>query len=108
MIPVHSHYDHAMDSPEVARRTGRAARRSESSANIARGAGLPETAIRVIEPGAPMLFGAFSLTAIPSQHFPHGMAMGEITQPLVPPARATEYLKAEATRCCCRTRPAAS
>jgi L-ascorbate metabolism protein UlaG (beta-lactamase superfamily) len=93
VIAVHSHYDHAMDSPEVARRTGAVLIGSQSTANIARGVGFPESAIRVIEPGAPMPFGAFTVTAIPSLHFPHGMAMGEITQPLVPPARAMEYLE---------------
>jgi L-ascorbate metabolism protein UlaG (beta-lactamase superfamily) len=93
VIAVHSHYDHAMDSPEVARRTGAVLVGSESTANIARGVGLPEEQIRVIVPGEPMQFGAFTLTAIRSQHFPHGMAMGEITQPLVPPARATDYLE---------------
>ena len=30
---------------------------------------------------------------IRTAHFPHGMAMGEITAPLVPPARATAYLE---------------
>jgi L-ascorbate metabolism protein UlaG (beta-lactamase superfamily) len=91
VIPVHSHYDHAMDSPEVARRTGALLVGSESSANIARGAGLPEERIRVATPGEPMHFGSFEVTLIRSKHFPHGMAMGEITEPLVPPARAFEY-----------------
>ena len=93
VIAVHSHYDHAMDSPAVASRTGALLVGSESTANIGRGAGLPEDQIRVIVPGEPMSFGDFTLTAIRSQHFPHGMAMGEITQPLVPPARATDYLE---------------
>ena len=93
MFPVHSHYDHAMDSPEVARRTGAQLVGSESTANIGRGVGLPDGQIRVVNPGEPMDFGAFTVTAIPSQHFPHGMAMGEITAPLVPPAGAMEYLE---------------
>ena len=93
VIAVHSHYDHAMDSPEVARRTGALLVGSESTANIGRGAGLAEDRIRVIVPGQPMAFGGFTLTALPSQHFPHGQAMGEITQPLVPPARALDYLE---------------
>ncbi len=93
VIAVHSHYDHALDSAEVARRTGALLVGSESTANIGRGAKLPADRIRVITPGEPMRFGAFTLTAIRSQHFPHGMAMGEITQPLVPPARATDYLE---------------
>jgi len=93
VIAVHSHYDHAMDSPEVARRTGALLIGSESTANIGRGVGFPEEHIRVVEPGAPMRLGAFTVTAIPSQHFPHGMAMGEIRAPLVPPARAMDYLE---------------
>ena len=92
VIPVHSHYDHAMDSPEVARRTGALLVGSESSANIARGVGFPEARIRVATPGEPMRFGSFEVTLIRSQHFPHGMAMGEIAEPLVPPARALDYL----------------
>ena len=40
-----------------------------------------------------MTFGRFRVTMIRSRHFPHGMAMGEIRSPLVPPARATDYLE---------------
>ena len=43
-------------------------------------------------PGEPMRFGRFEVTLIRSQHFPHGMAMGEIREPLIPPARALDYL----------------
>ena len=93
VFAVHSHYDHAMDSPEVARRTGALLVGSESTANIGRGVGFPEDRIRVVRPGEPMRWGAFTVTAIASAHFPHGMAMGEIREPLVPPARATEYLE---------------
>jgi L-ascorbate metabolism protein UlaG (beta-lactamase superfamily) len=93
VFAVHSHYDHAMDSPEVARRTGALLVGSESTANIGRGVGFPEERIRVVRSGEPMRWGAFTVTAIASAHFPHGMAMGEITAPLVPPARATDYLE---------------
>lgn len=91
VIVVHSHYDHAMDAPEVARRTGAVVIGSESTANVARGWGLPEAQIRVVTPGEAMRFGGFAVTLLRSRHFPHGMAMGEITEPLVPPARATKY-----------------
>jgi L-ascorbate metabolism protein UlaG (beta-lactamase superfamily) len=91
VIVVHSHYDHVMDAPEVARRTGALLVGSESTANVARGWGLPEASIRVVRPGEPMRFGGFEVTLLRSRHFPHGMAMGEITTPLVPPARATAY-----------------
>jgi L-ascorbate metabolism protein UlaG (beta-lactamase superfamily) len=95
VFAVHSHYDHAMDSPEVARRTGALLVGSESTANIGRGWGLAEERIRVVRPGEPMTFGAFRVTLLVSRHFPHGMAMGEIRAPLVPPARAFDYLAGE-------------
>jgi len=88
---VHSHYDHAMDAPLVARRTGAVLVGSESTANVGRGLGVPEERLRVIEPGVAMRFGAFRVTCLRARHFPHGMAMGEITAPLVPPARAVDY-----------------
>ncbi len=88
---VHSHYDHAMDAPEVARRTGALLVGSESTANVGRGWGLPEDRLKVPESGEPMRFGDFTVTLIRSRHFPHGRAMGEIGTPLVPPARAMAY-----------------
>src|SRR5688572_19251352 len=42
VIAVHSHYDHAMDSPAVAARTGALVVGSPSTAWIARGQGLAE------------------------------------------------------------------
>jgi L-ascorbate metabolism protein UlaG (beta-lactamase superfamily) len=91
VITAHSHYDHAMDAPIVARRLGAVLIGSASTANIARGLGFPEQRIHLATPGEPMRFGAFEVTLLASQHFPHGMAMGEIDVPLVPPARATAY-----------------
>jgi L-ascorbate metabolism protein UlaG (beta-lactamase superfamily) len=91
VFTVHSHYDHAMDAPLVAERTGAVLVGSESTANVARGLRFPEDRIRRIVPGEPMRFGAFEVVILESVHFPHGMAMGAITEPLVPPARATAY-----------------
>ena len=91
VIVVHSHYDHAMDAPEVARRTGALLVGSESTRNVGRGAGLGEESMRLAEPGEPLRFGAFAVILLPSRHLPHGMAMGDIDAPLVPPAAATAY-----------------
>jgi len=91
VLVVHSHYDHAMDAPEVARRTGAVLVGSESTRNVARGVGFDEARFRPVRDGEPMAFGRFRVTMIRSQHFPHGQAMGEIAQPLVPPASATDY-----------------
>lgn len=91
VIPLHSHYDHVMDSPEVAMRTGAVLLGSESSANVGRGWGLPEAQIRVATLGQPMQFGRFSITLYPALHAPTGFTGGQITQPLKPPVRASEY-----------------
>lgn len=91
VIAVHSHYDHAMDSPAVAQRTGALLIGSESTANVGRGWELAEDRIRVADGETTYRFGDFTVTLVPSKHLPHGMAMGEIEQPLIPPARATAY-----------------
>ncbi len=91
VIPLHAHYDHAMDSPEVALRTGAVLLGSASSANVGRGWGLPETQIQVPKLGQHMQFGRFTITLYPALHAPTGFTGGEITQPLKPPVRASEY-----------------
>ena len=69
VFPLHSHYDHAMDAPEVAKRTGALLLGSESTANIGRGWGLPETQIRVVTDREPIVLGQFTVTPIESRHF---------------------------------------
>lgn len=99
VLPVHSHYDHAMDAPEVARRTGALLLGSESTANIGRGWGLPESQIRVLADRQPVHLGKFTITPIESRHFQFPDAtirervLGDpsITVPLVPPVSAFDY-----------------
>ena len=99
VFPVHSHYDHAMDAPEVARRTGALLLGSESTANIGRGWGLPERQIRVVRDRERILVGRFLITPIASRHFQFAdprlreRALGDpdITEPLVPPAPVFAY-----------------
>jgi L-ascorbate metabolism protein UlaG (beta-lactamase superfamily) len=93
VIPVHSHYDHAMDAPEVARATGALLVGSASTANIGRGWGLPEDRIKVVGDGEELTFGRFKVRFIVSRHVPSLFTGGEITAPLVPPARASDYLE---------------
>ena len=69
VIPVHSHFDHAMDAPEVAKRTGAILLGSESTANIGRGWGLPESQIRVTRDREAHQFGKFTITLIETNHF---------------------------------------
>ncbi|HEY8102277.1 MAG TPA: MBL fold metallo-hydrolase [Burkholderiaceae bacterium] len=91
VIVVHSHFDHALDSPTVVRKTGALLVGSNSTANIGRGSGLPEEKIRVAANGQTMEFGRFKVTFLASAHLPIGFAMGDIKEPLLLPARASEY-----------------
>ena len=91
VIVSHSHYDHAMDSPEVARRTGAVLVGSESTANIARGWKLAENRIRIVRNGDRIELGRFQVIFIQTRHVPTGFTGGEIRVPLVPPVRANRY-----------------
>lgn len=72
IIPVHSHFDHAMDIGAIANRSSASILGSESTAQIARGAGVPEDQITVVEDAAGFDFGNFRVTLRPSSHAPIG------------------------------------
>ncbi|MGB8222016.1 MAG: MBL fold metallo-hydrolase [Polyangiales bacterium] len=99
VFPLHSHYDHAMDAPEVAKRTGALLLGSESTANIGRGWGLPEEQIRVVTNREPIALGKFTITPIELRHFQFpnpemaARALGDpdIDAPLTPPVGAFDY-----------------
>ncbi len=97
---AHSHFDHAMDAPEVARLTGAKMYGSESTANIGRGWNLPESQMEVLQNGKPIQIGKFTITPIESRHYQFANpAMQEkalggkqvITEPLIPPVKAEDY-----------------
>ncbi|WP_326733673.1 MBL fold metallo-hydrolase [Streptomyces sp. NBC_01022] len=92
---VHSHYDHALDSPEVAAATGARLIGSPSTHNIARGQGFPDDRFQPAVTGEPFTIGRFTLTALPARHSPGDIAPGRIDQPLRPPVRATDYRTGE-------------
>jgi len=76
IIPVHSHFDHAMDIGAIARRTSASVLGSESTANIARGAGVPEDQIIVAADGQTYEFGEFKVRLLRSRHAPIGWGGG--------------------------------
>lgn len=91
VMTVHSHFDHAMDTAEVAKRTGAVVIGSASTANLARGAGLPEEQIVDWTEGGSRRFGRFTVTFIRSRHMPLDADgtppfPGTIDAPLAPPA----------------------
>jgi L-ascorbate metabolism protein UlaG (beta-lactamase superfamily) len=99
VIPAHSHYDHAMDSPLVAERTGADLIGSQSTLNIARGLDFDETRFKLVEDRGDFSYGKFQITLLKSKHFafPGGPLGGKdkdteiIDKPLVPPVSAFDY-----------------
>lgn len=72
IIPVHSHFDHAMDIGAIANRTSASVLGSESTTAIARGAGVPEDQITLVDERRPYEFGRFTVMLLPSAHAPVG------------------------------------
>ncbi|MDM4772388.1 MBL fold metallo-hydrolase [Solimonas sp. SE-A11] len=93
VLVSHSHYDHGMDAGVVAKLTGAMLMGSASTANIGRGAGLPDGRIRRIEPGQVITVGRFRIRFIASRHAgaSGGRPTGDITAPLHTPAHYLDY-----------------
>jgi L-ascorbate metabolism protein UlaG (beta-lactamase superfamily) len=96
VLPVHTHFDHAMDSAVVADRTGAALVGGTSAAQIGRGGGLPDDRLVVVTPGSPLTFGSFDVTLVEGEHCPPDRFPGTITAPVVPPVKAAAYQCGEA------------
>ena len=79
IMVAHSHHDHAMDAPTVAELTQATLFGSESTANIARSAGLPEDQIAVVGDKRSLTFGQFTVTMIKAKHTPVPSAMAWLT-----------------------------
>ncbi len=96
IIPLHSHFDHAMDIGAIANRSNASILGSESSAQIGRGARVPEDQIVVIGDGTEYQFGQFTVRFLESEHAPIGWGgsvpyAGEITEPLEMPAPVSAW-----------------
>jgi L-ascorbate metabolism protein UlaG (beta-lactamase superfamily) len=68
VVITHSHSDHMLDAPSVAKDTGAVIIGSEGSANIARAEGVSEKQLIIVKGGDDLDFGRFSLRVIPSLH----------------------------------------
>lgn len=96
IIPLHSHYDHAMDVGAVANRCSASVIGTESTANIARGAGVPDDQIILATNGDALQFGKFTVTLITSRHVPNSIGDNHIlggfmTEPLRQPATFDQW-----------------
>lgn len=70
LFVVHSHYDHALDAPYIARTTGAQLHGSPSTLNLGRGGGVPEAQLVAFAPGRELAIGRFAVTILASRHTP--------------------------------------
>ena len=96
VMPVHTHFDHALDSALVADRTGARLVGGESAVNIGRGYGLAGDRLIAAVSGEPIRLGTFEITLVASHHSPPDRFPGEITAPVSPPVKVSAYRCGEA------------
>jgi L-ascorbate metabolism protein UlaG (beta-lactamase superfamily) len=70
ILVTHTHYDHVLDVPHIALKTGAAVTGTESTENVMRAYGVPEGQLITVRGGEDYQFGTFSLKVIPSIHSP--------------------------------------
>ncbi len=99
VVPLHSHYDHAMDAPLVAQRSGALLVGGASTLNLGRGLGLGEAQMRPVKAGDVVELGRFKLRFLASRHSPtpwsDGVTAETLDAALTPPARAGAWREGE-------------
>ena len=70
ILVTHTHYDHVLDVPHIARKTGAAVIGTESTENVLRAYSVPEEQLLTVRGGEDYQFSSFSLKVIPSIHSP--------------------------------------
>lgn len=93
----HSHFNHCMDMPSIARKTGAFVIGTESTANVARAGGVAEEQILSVRGGEDYEFGALSIKVIPSLHSAlsgkHYWSSGTIPRDARAPLRLRDYVE---------------
>ncbi len=70
VLVTHTHYDHVLDVPQIARKTGALVIGTESTENVLRAYSIAEEQLITVRGGEDYDFGTFSLRVIPSLHSP--------------------------------------
>lgn len=91
IVVAHSHYDHAMDAPYLAKQYGGRVVGSESTWQIAKGQNLPALQMEVVEQQGVATLGDFGIELLQSAHAPTGFTGGFNTKPVGLPAHALSF-----------------
>jgi len=68
ILVTHTHLDHSLDVPYIARKTGAMVLGTENTINLARASGVPNSQLLVVRGGDDLEFGVFSVRVVPSLH----------------------------------------
>ena len=68
ILHSHSHFNHTLDMPYIARKTGATVLGTESTTNLARAEGVPERQLITVRGGEDYAFDGLSIKVIPSLH----------------------------------------
>jgi len=87
ILLTHTHIDHVLDMPYIARKTGAMVIGTESTINFARASGVPDRQLMIVLGGDDLEFGNFSVRVIPSLHgiLRHGPNISHFP-PMPPPS----------------------
>lgn len=91
IVVAHSHYDHSMDAPFLARQFGGRVYGSQSTWQIAKGQNLPAMQMEVMQQGGVASLGQFDVKLVLSAHAPTGFTGGFNSQPVRLPAHALSF-----------------
>ncbi|WP_159569314.1 MBL fold metallo-hydrolase [Limnobacter sp. 130] len=91
IVVAHSHYDHSMDAPWLAKQYGARVVGSESTWQIAKGQDLPATQMDVMPGNGRVKLGEFEVQLIESAHAPTGFTGGFNAKPVFLPAHALQF-----------------
>jgi L-ascorbate metabolism protein UlaG (beta-lactamase superfamily) len=93
----HSHFNHCMDMPYIARKTAAVVIGTESTANVARAGGVPDEQILTVRGGEDYEFGRVSIKVVPSLHSALSakqyFSSGVVSRDIAPPLRLRDYVE---------------
>lgn len=88
----HTHFDHFMDVPQVAHKSGAVVYGSANTCALARAQGIPEKKIRMIRSGDKVSLGEISIEILPAAHpWLPGYGRGKLNGRVTAPMRLRDY-----------------
>lgn len=94
VLVTHAHYDHIMDVPSIAWRTGAGVYGSPNACALLAAHGIADGRVRTIHQGDRLALGPFSVEVFPARHAPIPAARlfnGPLPRRLRPPLRLCDY-----------------